>query len=86
MNQLANPKFWAAYHKLPTDIQQLADRCFALIRANPAHPYLHFKLIYKKFWSARVGLHYRALASREGNECTCFWIGTHAENDLLIGK
>ncbi len=34
--------------------------------------------------SARVGLHYRALAVRTDDVLAWFWIGTHAEYDQLI--
>ena len=46
---------------MPKDVQSLADKSYALLRTNPAHPSLHFKKV-AQFWSARVGLHYRALA------------------------
>jgi hypothetical protein len=42
-------------------VQQLADENFALLKSNPQHPSLHFKKV-GRFWSARVGLQYRALA------------------------
>jgi hypothetical protein len=32
----------------------------------------------------RIGIHYRALAVEEGNDVVWFWIGTHAEYDLLL--
>lgn len=39
-----------------------------------------------KFWSARVGLHHRALAVEDGENRAWFWIGTHAEYDHLLGR
>ena len=42
-------------------IQQLADQAYARLKQDPRHPSLHFKKI-GRFWSARVGAHYRALA------------------------
>ncbi len=72
------------YRALPAKVQRLADRCYALLRANPHHPSLYFKPV-RHLWSVRVGLHYRAVAVREGNEVAWFWIGTHAEYDTLVG-
>ena len=59
----ASPGFWGLYHQLPADVRAIADRAFSFLRADPKHPSLHFKRV-GKFWSARVGLHHRAVASR----------------------
>jgi hypothetical protein len=80
----ATPEFWACYQALPESARQLADRAFAILKANPRHPSLHFKKI-GRFWSARVGLHYRALAVETTDGALWFWIGTHAEYDRMIG-
>ena len=56
-----------------------------MLRVDPHHASLHFKPV-RQFWSVRVGLHYRALAVRDGDELGWFWIGTHAEYDSLIGR
>ncbi len=37
------------------------------------------------FWSARVGLHYRALAVERENVMVGFWVGTHAAYKRLVG-
>ena len=43
-------------------MQQLASRNYALLKVDPAHPSLQFKLVKDgKYRSVRVGLHYRAL-------------------------
>lgn len=85
MRHRATPRSWALYHALPAEVRALADRCFAQLRADPAHPSLQFRPV-GQFWSARVGLHYRALAVREGNDVAWFWIGSHAEYDSLLGR
>ena len=68
---------------MPRDVQSLADKSVALLKTNPAHPSLHFKKV-GQFWSARVGLHYRALAVESGDDLGWFWIGSHADYDKLI--
>ncbi|MEO0416451.1 MAG: hypothetical protein AAF226_16015, partial [Verrucomicrobiota bacterium] len=52
--------FCALYEKLPTRIQDLADRKFALLKEDPTHPSLRFKKV-GPYWSARVDLDYRCL-------------------------
>jgi len=54
-------RFWRCYDALPLEIQMVADQSFALLQRNPRHPSLHFKKT-GKLWSARVGIHHRALA------------------------
>jgi hypothetical protein len=80
----ANPDFWAAYYALPTDIQALADKNFALLKADARYPSLHFKPV-GPYWSARVGRKYRALAVERSGDYVWFWIGTHSEYDRMIG-
>jgi len=81
----ASVRFWQAYDALPPEVQRLADENFALLKRDPNHPSLHFKKV-GRFRSARVGLHYRALAVQEGADLIWFWIGRHDEYDRLIGS
>jgi hypothetical protein len=78
----ANPRFWAHYRRLPEDVRLLADESYRLLRRDPKHPSLHFKRI-GRFWSVRVGLHYRALAVEHESAMVWFWVGTHAEYNRL---
>jgi hypothetical protein len=80
----ASPRFWQCYRQLPEDVQRLADRCYELLQRDPRHPSLHFEKM-GRFWSARVGLHYRALAVEHGTDLIWFWIGSHADYDRLLG-
>ncbi|MBN8510064.1 MAG: hypothetical protein J0L57_15810 [Burkholderiales bacterium] len=84
MKHHATADFWSCYRALPEAVRQLADKNFALLNADPRHPSLHFKRI-GPLWSARVGLHHRALAMADADDAVWFWIGTHAEYDRLIG-
>jgi hypothetical protein len=80
----AAPSFWRAYHQLPEQIRALADKQFQLLQANPQHPSLHFKRV-GRFYSARVGAHYRALAVDAPDGILWFWIGSHADYDRIAG-
>jgi len=82
MRHFASPSFWECYGNLPPSIQDL-DRSFDLLKANPNHPSLHLKKV-GKYWSARVGRRYRALAVEIEEGLLWFWIGTHAEYDKLV--
>ena len=84
MRHRATPDFWYHYRQLPGDIQELADQCYELLKQDPRYPSVHFKKV-GRFWSARVGLHYRAVAVEEDDDIVWFWIGSHAEYDKLLG-
>ena len=83
MRHRANPRFWRCYHALPAEVRQLADQAYQLLQQNPRHPSLQLKKM-GRFWSARVGLHYRTLAVEHGADIVRFWIGPHAEYDRTI--
>ena len=84
MRHRATSKFWRFHAQLPEQIRQLADENYALLKTDPRHPSLHFKKV-GRFWSVRVGLHYRAIAVEDGTDFIWFWIGHHGEYDRLIG-
>jgi hypothetical protein len=79
------PRFWRCYEALPEEVRQVADRNFALLRADSSHPSLHFKKV-GKYWSVRVGAGHRALGAEIDTGILWFWIGTHGEYERLIGN
>ncbi len=86
MNHTASKRFWQCLDALPSAAQALARRNYTLIKADPTHPSLHFKPVGNgRFYSVRVGLHYRALGLPVELGIHWFWIGTHADYDQLIG-
>ena len=76
MKSHALGSFWKCYEQLPQHIQKLADKNFALLKANPQHPSLGLK---KKgqVYTVEVGRSYRAIARERNGEFYWFWIGTH---------
>jgi hypothetical protein len=83
MNHFATPDFWYCYRHLPEEVRELADKNFAILRQDPHHSSLRLKRV-GSFWSARVGLHYRALARNRSEGLVWFWIGHPSEYDQLI--
>lgn len=85
MKHKASPKFWKYYNRLPPEIQRLADESYEHLKRDPRHGSLHFKKV-GRYWSVRVGMHYRAVAVQEDENFVWFWIGHHSEYDKLIGR
>jgi hypothetical protein len=80
----ASRRFWQHYHALPPQVQRIADAAYQLLKADTGHPSLQLKMV-GRYWSVRIGLHYRALSIEDGNDLVWFWIGHHDEYDRLIG-
>ena len=84
MRHSASPRFWRNYRSLPQSIRKLADKNFDLLKADPHHPSLHFKKV-GRYWSVRIGLRHRALATDVDGGLLWFRIGSHADYDAMIG-
>ena len=83
MKHFATTEFWDHYQRLPTQVQQLADKNFALLKQSPQHPSLRLKKV-GVYWSARVGLRYRVLAKERAEGLVWFWIGPHDQYERLL--
>lgn len=83
MKHRASPAFWQWYNQLPTEVQEVANKNYLLLKQNPQHPSLHFRQI-GRFWTVRIGIRYRALAVEIPDGLVWFWIGTHTEYDRLL--
>jgi hypothetical protein len=79
----ATPRFWECLEGLSEPVQAVARKNFELLKDNPNHPSLRFKKV-GRFWSARVGLSYRALAVEDGDDFIWVWIGNHDDYERLV--
>jgi hypothetical protein len=80
LKHFAAPEFWVHYNRLPEVVRELADKKFELLKSDPHHSSVRLKKI-GQFWSARIGLHYRALAKERPEGLVWFWIGSHSAYD-----
>ena len=80
--------FRRKFAALPEAVQERARAAYRLFRENPSHPSLRLKKVHasQAVCSVRVGLGYRAIGLKEGEEMIWFWIGSHADYDKLVGK
>ena len=83
MTHFTTPEFWGHFNQLPGAVQRLAKKDFELLKQNPRHPSLRLKKA-GNFWTARVGIHYRAVAKERTEGLNWFWIGHHSEYDRLL--
>jgi hypothetical protein len=62
VKHFATANFWFHYRSLTAETRELADRCFALLHADPRHPLLRLK---------KVGIS-DAAPRQLARECACF--------------
>ncbi len=88
MTSHTTARFRAAFQQLPAPVQHQARAAYRLFRQNPQHPSLRFRQVHptEPIYSARVGLHYRAVGVRDADTIVWFWIGSHAEYDALLAQ
>jgi len=80
-------EFHNLYDALPPAVQRLADKAYKQFEDDPNYAGLNFKSVGgdPTWYSARIGISYRALCRRaEDGAYIWFWIGTHAEYDRLL--
>ena len=86
MNSHTTEKFRKAFTEMPADVQKQARQAYRLFIENPYHPSLQFKHIHptRPIYSVRIGLDYRTIGVRDGDDIIWYWVGSHAEYDKLI--
>ena len=87
MNSRTSKRFRSSFERLPVEVQARARSAYRLFRRDPSHPSLRFKPVHptRPIYSVRIGLGYRALGVRDGDDVIWFWIGSHAAYDQLLG-
>lgn len=88
MTSHTSNRFREALSRLPHDVQQQAQRAYERFEQNPYHASLQFRQVHAVLpvYSARVGMHYRAVGMVNGNDIVWVWIGSHADYDALLAQ
>lgn len=88
MTSRTTERFRKTFALLPVQPQEQARSAYRLFRENPQHPSLRFRKVHPTLpvYSARVGIHYRAVGIRDGEEIVWFWIGHHTEYDHILAQ
>ena len=75
MKSHATPDFWRQFYALPAGVRKQTRDAYRLWRDDPRYPGLHFKRIQASdppLYSVRIGLRWRALAVRQGDDLIWF--------------
>ncbi len=83
MMHFTTPEFWECYEDCHPTFASSPTRTMRYLKSNPKHRSLRLKKV-GQYWSARVGLEFRAVAIESDDDLVWFWIGPHDEYERLI--
>ncbi len=88
MKSRTTADFREMFADLPPQVQRQARAAYRRFQQDAQHPGLHFKQVHatEPIYSARIGLHYRAVGVADGESIAWFWIGSHADYDSLLAQ
>ena len=88
MKSRTSKQFRDLFDALPKAAQRQAIQAYRLFQADPVHPSLRLSRVHPTLpvYSTRVGIPYRVLGTRRGDEIVWFRIGTHGEYDKLLDQ
>jgi len=81
----ATHRFWKLFSRLPGEVQDLAIAKNELFRQSPFHPSLGLQEK-GRVWTVDIGRSYRAIALRNEDQLTWFWIGSHEEYNRVLSR
>lgn len=88
MKSVTTAQFRKQFAALPESIQEQTRKAYRQFKQDPNYPSLRFKKVHPKLpiYSARINKDYRAVAQLEEDTAIWFWVGSHAEYDLLLDQ
>jgi mRNA-degrading endonuclease RelE of RelBE toxin-antitoxin system len=86
VKSITTPQFRQMFADLPKQIQDRTRRAYRQFQQDPSYPSLRFKKVHPKLpiYSVRINKDYRAVGQLDEDLIVWFWVGSHAEYDLLL--
>jgi mRNA-degrading endonuclease RelE of RelBE toxin-antitoxin system len=81
-------QFRKLFADLPKSVQKQTRKAYRQFKQDPSYPSLRFKKVHPKLpiYSARINKDYRAVGQLVEDSVIWFWVGSHAEYDLLLDQ
>lgn len=88
MKSRTTAQFRKMFADLPDSIQEQTRKAYQQFKQDPSYPSLRFKKVHSKLpiYSARINRNYRSVCQLEDDTVIWFWVGSHAEYDLLLDR
>lgn len=85
MRSRTTSRFRRQLNALPPSVQQQARQAYRQFKADNPHGGLRLKQVHaSSIFSVRIARKYRALGKRDDKGMLWFWIGSHADYDLVL--
>lgn len=86
MKSTTTEKFRSLFAAAPPERQARIQAAYRVWRSNPNHPSLRFKKVHPRqpIYSVRVDLDWRAVGVLERGTLIWFWVGPHAQYEVLL--
>jgi hypothetical protein len=81
-------QFRQMFANLPKQVQDQTRKAYKQFKQEPSYPSLRFKKVHPKLpiYSVRINRDYRAVGQLDQDTIIWFWIGSHAEYNLLLDQ
>jgi hypothetical protein len=88
VNSRTTTQFCKLFADLPEPIQEKTRKAYRKFKQDSRYPSLRFKKVHPKLpiYSVRINKDYRAVGQLKGDTVIWFWVGSHAEYDLLLDQ
>lgn len=88
MKSRTTAQFRKLFADLPQPIREQTRKAYRQFKQDPSYPSLRLKKVHPKLpiYSARINKDYRAVGQLEDDTVIWFWVGSHAEYDLLLDQ
>ena len=86
MKSCTTTQFREMFATLPEQVQEQTRKAYQQFKQDPSYPSLRFKKVHPKLliYSARINRDYRAVGQLDKDTVIWFWVGSHAEYDMLL--
>ena len=73
---------------LPEQVQEQTRKAYRQFKQDPNYPSLRFKKVHPRLliYSARINRDYRAVGQLDDGTVIWFWVGSHAEYNVLLAQ
>lgn len=88
MKSRTTTQFRKLFADLPESVQEQTRKSYRQFKKDSSYPSLRFKKVHPKLpiYSARINRDYRAIGQLDEDTVIWFWVGSHAEYDLLLDQ
>lgn len=88
MKSRTTVQFRELFAGLPEPVQDQARKAYRQFKQDSSYSSLRFKKVHPKLpiYSARINKDYHAIGQLVDDTVIWFWVGSHAEYDLLLNQ